>query len=155
MINKVILVGNVGMDPEVRTLESGTKVARLRVATTERIYNRQTQEAKEQTEWHTVTLWAGLADVADRYVHKGSQIYVEGSLRSRKWTDRDGAERTSVEIVGGELKLLGRRGGEGQGTSAPQQHSAQAPRPAAEPVQQPKPEPQPQLPADDVDDLPF
>ena len=99
MVNKVILIGNVGMDPEVRALEGGAKVARLRIATTERIYNRQTQTATEHTEWHTVTLWRGLADVADRYVRKGSQVYIEGSLRTREWTDKDNNKRYTTEIV--------------------------------------------------------
>ena len=85
MVNKVILVGNVGLDPEVRTTESGVKVARVRLATTERIYNRQTNENTELTEWHTITLWRGLADVVDRYVRKGSQLYIEGKLRTRVW----------------------------------------------------------------------
>jgi len=119
VINKVILVGNVGQDPEVRTLETGTKVARVRMATTERIFNRQTQETKEHTEWHTVVLWRGLADVTDKYVRKGSQIYVEGSLRSNESQDKEGAKRYGVEIVASELKLLGRRsegaGGSGAG----------------------------------------
>lgn len=109
MINKVTLIGNVGADPEVRALESGVKVARLRIATTERIYNRQTQETKEHTEWHTVTLWRNLADVADKYIRKGSQVYIEGSLRSRDWTDEAGNKRYAVEIVANELKMLGRR----------------------------------------------
>ncbi len=114
MINKVILVGNVGMDPDVRTMESGTKVARLRVATTERIFNRQTNETREHTEWHTVTLWRSLADVADRYLHKGSQIYIEGHLRTREWTDSSNNKRTSTEIEAETLKLLGRRENNGQ-----------------------------------------
>lgn len=109
MVNKVILIGNVGMDPEVRALEGGAKVARLRIATTERIYNRQTQETKEHTEWHTVTLWRGLADVADRYVRKGSQVYIEGSLRTREWTDKDNNKRYTTEIVANDMKMLGRR----------------------------------------------
>lgn len=109
MINKVILVGNVGMDPEVRTMENGTKVARLRVATTERYFNRQTNEAREHTEWHTVILWRSLADVADRLLHKGSQIYVEGHLRTREWTDNSNNKRTSTEIEAETMKLLGRR----------------------------------------------
>ena len=89
MINKVILVGNVGIDPEVRTTESGVKVARVRLATTERIYDRQAGETKEHTEWHTVTLWRGLADVVDRFVRKGSQIYVEGACAPASgWTRR-------------------------------------------------------------------
>ena len=107
MVNKVILIGNVGMDPEIRTLEGGTKMARLRVATTERIYNRQTQETREHTEWHTVMLWRGLADVADRYVRKGSQVYIEGSIRTREWTDKDNNKRYSTEIVANDMRLLG------------------------------------------------
>ena len=110
MINKVILIGNVGADPEVRALEGGVKVARLRIATTERIYNRQTQETKEHTEWHNVTLWRNLADVADRFIRKGSQVYIEGSLRTRDWTDKDGNKRYATEIVANDLKMLGRRG---------------------------------------------
>ena len=108
MINKVILIGNVGADPEVRALEGGVKVARLRIATTERIYNRQTQETKEHTEWHNVTLWRNLADVADRFIRKGSQVYIEGSLRTRDWTDKDGNKRYATEIVANDLKMLGR-----------------------------------------------
>ena len=110
MINKVILIGNVGADPEVRALEGGVKVARLRIATTERIYNSQTQETKEHTEWHNVTLWRNLADVADRFIRKGSQVYIEGSLRTRDWTDKDGNKRYATEIVANDLKMLGRRG---------------------------------------------
>ena len=166
MINKVILVGNVGIDPEIRTLESGTKVARLRLATTERIFNRQTQEAKEHTEWHTVVLWRGLADVADKYVRKGSQIYIEGSLRSNEWTDKEGAKRYGIEIVANDMKLLGRRPegsgagfGGGAGASAPS-YSTPAPGYAsasgavspAHPATAPVPEP---IPVDDPDDLPF
>ena len=109
-MNKVILIGNVGADPEVRALEGGVKVARLRIATTERIYNRQTQETKEHTEWHNVTLWRNLADVADRFIRKGSQVYIEGSLRTRDWTDKDGNKRYATEIVANDLKMLGRRG---------------------------------------------
>lgn len=110
MINKVILIGNVGADPEIRTLESGAKVARVRLATTERIYNRQTQEARDHTEWHTVTLWRNLADTADRFVKKGSQIYIEGRIRSNEWTDANGNKRYGIEILADDLKLLGRKG---------------------------------------------
>ena len=95
MVNKVILVGNVGIDPEVRTTESGVKVARVRLATTERIYDRQNNETKELTEWHTITLWRGLADVVDRYVRKGSQLYIEGRLRTREWMDKYGVAHES------------------------------------------------------------
>ena len=157
MINKVILIGNVGADPEVRTLEGGAKVARIRLATTERIYNRQTQETKEHTEWHSVTLWRGLADVADRFIRKGSQVYVEGRIRSRDWTDDAGNKRYAIEILADDLKLLGRRGDNAQsGESYGQSQGYQAPatpRPAAAPVQPAAPAAVP--PADDPDDLPF
>ena len=106
MINKVILVGNVGADPEVRSLESGVKTARVRIATTERLYNRQTNETTEQTEWHTVVFWRGLADVVDRYVRKGSQIYVEGSIHYRDWQGNDGQRHFTTEITASELKTL-------------------------------------------------
>jgi single-strand DNA-binding protein len=109
MVNKVILVGNVGADPEIRTLESGVKVARIRLATSERFYSREKQESTEHTEWHTITLWRSLADVVDRFVRKGSQIYVEGRIRNREWTDPQGVKRYSVEVAADELKLLGRR----------------------------------------------
>ncbi len=168
MINKVILVGNVGADPEIRTLENGTKVARVRLATTERIYNRQTQESKEYTEWHTVVLWSGLADVADKYVRKGSQLYIEGSLRSNEWTDKDGGKRYGVEIIAREMKLLGRRP-EGSGAPASgYQGSSGAPAPAPAPAagyapaapatpaaSSPAAPPAAPIPVDDPDDLPF
>ncbi|MBQ7855511.1 MAG: single-stranded DNA-binding protein [Alistipes sp.] len=165
MINKVILVGNVGQDPEIRTLETGVKVARLRLATTERIFNRQTNETTEQTEWHTVTMWRGLADVADKYVRKGSQLYIEGSLRTRDWTDSNNQKHYATEIVANEMKLLGRRSeGAQQGGYAPQSAPAQQfqqpqqpqyqSAPAAAPVQEPAPVVAP-VPASDPDDLPF
>ncbi len=109
MVNKVILVGNVGIDPEVRTTESGVKVARIRLATTERLFDRQANETKEHTEWHTITLWRGLADVVDRYVRKGTQIYVEGRLRTRDWMDKDNNKRYTTEILADTMNLLGRR----------------------------------------------
>jgi single-strand DNA-binding protein len=157
MINKVILVGNVGADPEVRSLESGVKTARLRLATTERIFNRQTNETTEQTEWHTVIFWRGLADVVDKYVRKGSQIYVEGSIHYRDWQGSDGQRHFTTEITASELKLLGRRA-EGsqpqQGVQQPQQPQYQPPQyPAPQPVAAP---PQPAaVPMQDDDDLPF
>lgn len=158
MINKVILVGNVGLDPEVRSLESGVKVARLRLATTERIFDRQTNETKELTEWHTITLWRGLAEVVDKYVRKGSQLYIEGSIRTREWTDKDNQKRYSTEILANDMKLLGRR----SDNAAPQQGA-----PAAQPqqsgyqqssYQQPaatSAPATPQVPDDNPDDLPF
>jgi single-strand DNA-binding protein len=106
MINKVILLGNVGADPEVRALDGGKKVARIRVATTER-YTDQQGKKQEQTEWHSVTLWGGLADVVDKYVHKGSQVFLEGKIRTREY-DHKGEKRYATEIIANDLKLLGR-----------------------------------------------
>lgn len=166
MINKVILLGNVGQDPEVRTLETGVKVARLRLATTERIFNRQTNETTEHTEWHSITLWRGLADVADKFVRKGSQIYVEGRIRSREW-EKDGQRHFGFEIVADDMRLLGRRaeGTQQQGgyQSAPQATQYQQPQQPQQPQYQapqyqvqPEPIPAaPQMPVEDPDDLPF
>lgn len=167
MVNKVILVGNVGLDPEVRTLETGVKVARVRLATTERIFNRQTNETTEHTEWHTITLWRGLAEVVDKYVRKGSQLYIEGSLRTREW-ERDGVKHYATEIVADEMKLLGRRpegvqqsgnqqqpyqGAQQPTYQASQQPAYQAPQ---QPVYQAQPQPEvPIIPQEDPDDLPF
>lgn len=108
MINKVILVGNVGADPEIRTLDNGAKMARVRLATTEKIYNKEKNETKELTEWHSITFWRGLADVVDKYVRKGSQLYVEGKLRTREY-DKNGTKCYATEIIGEELKMLGKR----------------------------------------------
>ena len=124
MINKVILVGNVGADPEVRTTESGVKVARVRLATTERLYNRQTNESTEHTEWHSITLWRNMADVVDKYVRKGSQIYIEGRLRTREWMDKDNNKRYTTEIMADELKLLGRRSDNQQGRGSARRSAA-------------------------------
>ena len=168
MINKVILVGNVGLDPEIRALESGVKVARVRLATSERYTDRQANETKELTEWHTVTLWRNLADVVDKYVHKGSQLYIEGSLRTREWTDKDNQKRYTTEIVATDMKLLGRRADAQPGGSVANDYSAQPayqaapaqpayqPQPAPQPAYaQPAPAPAPVVPADSADDLPF
>lgn len=158
MINKVILVGNVGVDPEVRALESGAKVARLRLATTERFFNRQTNETTEHTEWHTVTLWRGLADVADKYVRKGSQLYIEGRIRSREW-EQDGQKRFGIEIVADEMKLLGRRSeGAPQGGYQPSQPNYQQPQQGSYQPSQPsyqQPATSVVMPQNDPDDLPF
>lgn len=114
-INKVILVGNVGQDPEMRALPSGAAVANLRVATSESWKDRQTGEQREQTEWHSIALFGRLAEVAGEYVRKGQQLYVEGRLRTRKWQDKNGVDRYSTEIVADDFQMLGRRdfGGDG------------------------------------------
>lgn len=148
MINKVILVGNVGGDPEVRTTESGVKVARIRLATSERYTDKQSGERKELTEWHTITLWRGLADIVDRYVHKGSQLYIEGRLRTREWTDTNNIKRYTTEILADNMQLLGSRS-DGQSAAPAAAPSAQ---PAPTAYQQPASIPAPQ---DDPDDLPF
>jgi len=112
-INKVILIGNLGADPETRAMPSGTTVANLRVATSESWRDKQTGEQQERTEWHRVALFGRLAEVAGEYLRKGSQVYIEGSLRTRKWQDKQGNERYSTEIVGNDLQMLGGRGGAG------------------------------------------
>lgn len=150
MINKVILVGNVGLDPEVRTTESGVKMARLRMATTERYTDRQTNEVKELTEWHTVILWRNLANVVDQYVKKGSQLYIEGRLRTREWTDKDNIKRYSTEIMADEMKLLGRRS-DGQQSATTTQQSVYS----QQPVQTAQPVAVNPVPQEDADDLPF
>jgi len=106
MYCKVILIGNVGADPDVRMLESGAKTATIRLATTER-FTSKTGEAMTHTEWHNVVLWRGLADVADKYVRKGSQIFIEGRIRTREWTDKEGNKRQATDILADTMKLLG------------------------------------------------
>jgi len=117
-VNKVILIGNLGADPETRAMPSGTTVANLRVATSESWRDKQTGEQQERTEWHRVALFGRLAEVAGEYLRKGSQVYIEGSLRTRKWQDKEGKDRYSTEIVGNDLQMLGGRGGASGGGAA-------------------------------------
>src|SRR5579864_2125569 len=112
-INKVILIGHLGADPETRAMPSGMTVANLRLATTESWKDKQSGEQQERTEWHSVALFGRLGEIAAEYLRKGSQVYIEGSLRTRKWQDKQGNERYSTEIVGNELQMLGGRGGAG------------------------------------------
>jgi single-strand DNA-binding protein len=136
-LNKVMLIGNVGSDPEVRYLENNpqnpgnnVKVATVRLATTER-YRDRNGEQRENTEWHTVVLWRNNADVAEKYVHKGSQIYIEGKLRTRQWTDQTGNKRYTTEVVADTLQLLGKRPeGESQAQGGYQGGYAQGGQPA-------------------------
>ena len=114
-VNKVIIVGNLGADPETRAMPSGSTVANLRIATTENWKDRQSGENQERTEWHRVALFGRLAEVAAEYLRKGSQVYIEGSLRTRKWQDKQGNERYSTEIVANDMQMLGGRGGGGGG----------------------------------------
>jgi single-strand DNA-binding protein len=109
-VNKVILIGNLGADPETRAMPSGTTVANLRIATSESWRDKQTGEQQERTEWHRVALFGRLAEVAGEYLRKGSKVYIEGSLRTRKWQDKEGKDRYSTEIVGNDMQMLDARG---------------------------------------------
>ena len=178
MINKVILIGNVGQDPEIRytgDVNNGTKVATFRVATTER-YRDRSGNLQEHTEWHSIVVWRNTAEVVEKYVKKGTQVYIEGRLRSRSWDDQNGNKRYVTEIVADTLQLLGRRP-EGQQQGGYQQQAPQGyqqPQPYQQPgvqqqptyqqpgVQQPTYQPpvqqaQPKPAVDDLpeDDLPF
>lgn len=106
-VNRVTILGNLGRDPETRTFPSGGQVCNIRVATTETWTDKQTKEKREATEWHSIVFSDRLAEVAAQYLKKGSQVYVEGQLRTRKWTDKDGAERYSTEIRADRMQLLG------------------------------------------------
>ena len=148
-VNKVILVGNLGADPEVRTLENGVKVARIRIATSESYTNREGVKV-DQTEWHSVTLWRGLAEITEKYLSKGRQVYIEGKLQTRSWKGEDGNERYATEIVANTMQMLGRGTNEGQGGMAAN------PAPAAQPQQaQAAPQAAPSAPTAEDDDLPF
>ncbi len=181
-VNKVIIVGNLGRDPEMRTFPSGDQVANVTIATTDKWKDKQTGEMKEATEWHRVVFNGRLAEIAGQYLRKGSQVYVEGSLRTRKWTDQSGVEKYSTEIRADQMQMLGSRqgmGGGGQGggqqgggyddgyggdqggyDQAPRR-AAPAPRPMAAPAQRPAPAPVAQAPRaasgfeDMDDDIPF
>jgi single-strand DNA-binding protein len=108
-VNKVILVGNLGVDPEVRYLPSGAAVANLRIATSEQWKDKQSGEQQERTEWHRVVMFGRLGEIAGEYLRKGRQVYIEGSLRTNKWQDRDGNDRYTTEIVARDMQMLGGR----------------------------------------------
>lgn len=155
-INKVILVGNLGADPETRYTSSGSAVTNVRLATSESWKDRQTGEQNERTEWHRVVMFNRLGEIAAEYLRKGSQVYIEGQIRTRKWQGQDGQDRWTTEIVANEMQMLGGRGGGGaaayDGPPAPSRGASaqgQAPAPAAGPG--------PDLPPDDDfdDDIPF
>ena len=118
-VNKVILLGNLGADPETRYTASGSAVTNIRLATTDSWRDRQSGEQQERTEWHRVVLFSRLAEIASEYLRKGSQCYIEGRLQTRKWQGQDGQDRYNTEIVATEMRLLGGRGGSGGGPSAP------------------------------------
>ncbi|TCW82240.1 single-stranded DNA-binding protein [Burkholderia sp. SRS-46] len=114
-VNKVILVGNLGADPEVRYLPSGDAVANIRLATTDRYKDKASGEMKEMTEWHRVAFFGRLAEIVNEYLKKGSSVYIEGRIRTRKWQGQDGQDRYSTEIVADQMQMLGGRGGSGGG----------------------------------------
>jgi single-strand DNA-binding protein len=130
-VNKVIIVGNLGRDPEMRTFPSGDRVANVAIATTDKWKDKQSGELKEHTEWHRVTFNGRLAEIAGEYLRKGSQVYVEGSIRSRKYTDKDGVERIAYEIRADSMQMLG---GRGEGDLQPARAPAAAPPPARKPA---------------------
>jgi len=130
-VNKVILIGNLGKDPEVRYMPSGGAVANVTIATSESWKDKQTGEQQERTEWHNVVFFNRLAEIVGEYLKKGSQVYVEGSLRTRKWQDKEGRDRYTTEIVAGEMQMLGGRGGGGGGGGGYNQSSAPSRAPAA------------------------
>ena len=132
-INKVILVGNLGADPETRYMPSGSAVTNLSVATTESWKDKQTGEQKERTEWHKVVMFDRLAEIAAEYLRKGSQVYVEGKLQTRKWQDRDGNDRWTTEIRANEMQMLGGRGGGGGSMPMNQDSGPSSPPPQAGP----------------------
>lgn len=157
-VNKVILVGNLGNDPEVRYTAGGSAITTISVATSESWKDKQTGEQQERTEWHRVKFFGRLAEIAGEYLKKGRQVYIEGSIRSDKYTDKEGIDRYSFDVVANEMQMLGGAGGgggmdEGGGGRAPMQRNAphqQAAAPAPAPARQPAPA------ADDFEDeIPF
>lgn len=136
-VNKVILVGNCGKDPETRFMPSGGGVTKISIATSESWKDKQTGESKERTEWHNVVFFGRLAEIAGEYLRKGSQVYIEGSLRTNKWQDKSGNDRYTTEIVANEMQMLGSRSGGGD-SYAPAQNQ-QASQPANQPASKPAP----------------
>jgi single-strand DNA-binding protein len=116
-VNKVILVGTLGKDPETRYMPSGSAVTNLRIATNEQWKDKQTGEQQERTEWHSIAMFGRLAEIAAEYLRKGSQVYVEGKIRTRKWQDKEGKDRYTTEIIADEMQMLGGKGG-GAGAGA-------------------------------------
>ena len=120
-VNKVILVGNLGNDPETRYMPSGGAVTNISVATSEQWKDKQTGQPQERTEWHRIVFFNRLAEIAGEYLRKGSKVYIEGALRTRKWQDQSGTDRYSTEVIAGEMQMLDSRGGQGGGQPAPSQ----------------------------------
>ncbi|MDR1661159.1 MAG: single-stranded DNA-binding protein [Azoarcus sp.] len=160
-VNKVILIGNLGRDPETRYMPSGDAVATITMATTETWKDKASGERREATEWHRVVFFGKLAEIVAQYLKKGSQVFVEGRLQTRKWQDKDGVERYTTEIRADEMKMLGRREGEGRGDDEGWGRSAPPPAPARQ-AQSASETPPSRAPAKDSggfgnfdDDIPF
>jgi single-strand DNA-binding protein len=130
-LNKVMLIGNLGADPEVRYLPSGDAVTNIRIATTEAWKDKGSGEKKEETEWHRIAFFGKLAEIAGEYLKKGSPVYVEGRIKTRKWQDKDGQDRYSTEIVADRMQMLGSRGGMGAPAGGDEERSSA---PAAKPT---------------------
>jgi single-strand DNA-binding protein len=169
-VNKVILIGNLGRDPEVRYTPSGSAVCNVTLATTRSWKSKESGEKIEETEWHRIVFYDRLAEIAGEYLKKGRSIYVEGRLKTRKWTDKDGAEKYTTEVIAQEMNMLGSREGMGGGgggaeedgggyseqRSAPPQRSAPASRPAAQAAARPAPPQKSSTSFDTMDDdIPF
>ena len=146
-VNKVILIGRLGKDPEVRHLESGTAVANFTMATTESYRDRNTGERKEITDWHNIVLWRGLADVAEKYLKKGNLVYIEGKLKTRSWEDKDGNTRYTTEVVADNMTMLGGKPSDAMGDGDFRQETKMPATQAAGPDLN--------TANDDTDDLPF
>jgi single-strand DNA-binding protein len=154
-INKVILIGNLGQDPETKYMPSGSAVTNLRIATTESFKDKETGERQERTEWHSVVMFDKLAEISAEYLKKGSQVYIEGRLRTRKWQDKEGKDRYTTEIRADEMQMLGGRGGMGQGSGS---GGGEAPARPAAAKGGARPAPAPASggdPGDFDDDIPF
>lgn len=158
-VNKVILIGNLGKDPEVRYMPSGKAVANVTLATSESWKDKNTGEKQERTEWHSVVFYSPLAEIVGQYLRKGSQVFLEGRLQTRKWQDKNGQDRYTTEIIANEMKMLGSRSGGSVAPSAPEvseEGAAPAPRPQPGPTPtRPQAPPQVGPDANLDDDIPF
>jgi single-strand DNA-binding protein len=165
-VNKVIIVGNLGRDPEIRYMPSGDAIANIAVATSYRSKDRNTGEQKELTEWHRISFFGRLAEIVGQYLKKGSSVYVEGRLQTRKYTDKDGIEKYATDIIAENMQMLGGRGdtgggmgggmggGDDMGYDAPPARPAPRPQTAPAPAPRPAPRPAPNF-SDMDDDIPF
>jgi len=153
-VNKVIIVGNLGADPEMKYTQNNTPVTNFRIATTDVWSDRQTGEKQERTEWHRIVAWGRLGEICSQYLRKGKQVYIEGRLQTREWEDRDGNKRYTTEIVAQTMQMLGRRGDE-EGYRPPREAAEAAAGSAAETDADFPPLPVEGSRVDDDDDLPF